>query len=583
LRRGFLADYELQKIESKISELVERGDRLKFFVSDPQTGRKRRLSLHDLRQRTANAGTGEISPPETQIRTILLKILTKEETAKAAHHRETADTIREANQIKERYRKNDWKLPVPSFTKDELDTLQDYYIQTSNLRRFSYLESVRSDLERSGEIGPRDMKSLGRIAAKKSISDLRNRVYAKSWLDFRDTRYYRRVEIGNKAVSLAQLDREGNGAKTADLSFVNKLKKSFSRLSGKEIGLAVAVENRVLRDDVINKLDEQLEDIKKGQKSEQKKARAFEKILAEEISASAVKPIYSSEELAEVEALSFRLKLRPVYEENRDGQRALIEGGSNECAAYRRLLRVDPSADFNEYKRSVIGGRALARQIVAKVELDKSKEDLRIFTESKRFQKFAILDTKTWEVLFLSLHDVDLPRRGSVFDRGVNELFESREQRRLRRTVISFANAKEQRLKDDLYGSKDIFASASREAAEFAKFSFLGLRSEAVYPPIFTPSEIAAIEIRAAKTSDPKEATRLNKLLETTADHPSHSLKDILRDFENTPAIRAIDRGPDLVEENQPDHIDNISRQHQGNAGEREGRNIYRSTDHHAR
>src|SRR5207244_6305897 len=73
-------------------------------------------------------------------------------------------------------------------------------------------------------------------------------------------RSYRRVEIGHKSVSLAQLDREENGAKQADLSFVNKLKKSVSCLSGKKIDLAVEVENHSLRDDINNKLDERSEE-----------------------------------------------------------------------------------------------------------------------------------------------------------------------------------------------------------------------------------------------------------------------------------------------------------------------------------
>src|SRR5439155_19494400 len=141
-------------------------------------------------------------------RTILFKMLAKQEAAKVRQQSETAVVIRQANRVKERYRRNDWKLPAPSFTKDELDKLQNHYIQALEFRKFSYLETVRSELESSGEIGTREKEDHGRIAAMKSIADLRAKAYEKSYLDLCDRRYYRLVEIGDRDVSLPQLDRE---------------------------------------------------------------------------------------------------------------------------------------------------------------------------------------------------------------------------------------------------------------------------------------------------------------------------------------------------------------------------------------
>lgn len=552
LRRGLLAEFELNRVESRIGELIENGDKMRFLVTDPQSGQKRRLSLRDIKLWSVSSDSGPKSPAETQIRTILMKMLAKEEKATATLRMETANTIHEASSIRECYRRNDWKLPLPSFTKDELDQLQDHYMRVSDLPRFSYLENIRSDLERSREIESRDKEALGRIAAKKTISDLREKAYKKSYLDFSESRYYRMVEIGDSRVSIAQLDRKVNGASNSDSSFVDKLKKSFSPFS-RQSPIPVEIDNVSLRYDVTSRLDERLAEIKQDQNREKKTAKTFEKILATESRTFDIQPIHTSEELAEFDSLSLRLKLPPAYEKSWEAQRSLIEAGGKDCPAYRKALKADSSLDLNEYKRSVIAGRTLAREIVAGVEVDKTTEALKTFMDSKRFQKFAVPEKKTDGVTFLSLHDVDLPQRGSILDRVVNELIENREHRRLRRTVTSLANGREHRLKDDLDAAKDILASASRDAKEFTNSTFLGLRSEPQYRPIFTSTEIAVLEMRAVSTNDTREAAKLRKVLESTDDQPSHSLKELLHSFENPSKSRVKDREREAVRE--PDSV----------------------------
>lgn len=564
LRHGILAEYELHCIESKISDLVEHGEKMRFLVSDPESGGRRRLSLQDIEQRKASTDTGPKSSPELQIRTILSKMLATEHTAKAKLLSDTADARREANRVKARYRKNDWKLPAPSFTQDELDKLQDYYIQASDVRRFSYLEGVRSELERSGEIGPRDKGAIGRLAAKKLISSLRGKVHEKIYFDLSERRYYSLVEIRGKGISLARLDREENAPAKTDVKLVQDLKRLVSRGDGKERSPKVEIENARIRDEIVEKLEELLGRLERDRKSEQKKAKILEKTLTVGSGEPSAEPVYSAEELAEIEALSLKLKLRAAYENNRSEQRKLIESAGSDCPAYRTVLKNNPSADFEEHKRTVIAGRAIAREIVAKVELEKAKQNLKTFAESKRFQKFAIADKDTGSLRFLSLHDVDLPRRSSFLDRAVDEILESREHRSLRRTVTSLMKAREQTLKDDLNGAREILASASRDAYEFTHFSLFGLRSEAMYRPIFTTPEITAIEMRAANTPDAKEAARLRKVLESTADHPPRSLKEILRDFESPSMTYAKDREHDPAVRKTSGPIEVVVPEHRG-------------------
>jgi hypothetical protein len=266
-----------------------------------------------------------------------------------------------------------------------------------------------------------------------------------------------------------------------------------------------------------------------------------------------MEPVYSTEQLAEIDALSFRLKLNQYYDKNWNDQRTLIESAGSDSPACRKLMKSDPSADLAEHKLRTVAGRAIAREIVAKVELAKAKEDVKTFTESKRIQKFAIADTKSGRVAFLSLNDVDLPRRGSLLDRAMEELFEGREHRALRRTVTSLVKGRKQRLREEASAAKDIADSASRNALEFNESSLFGLRSEPMYSPVFTSSEIRLLEMRAANTRDPKEAARLQKLLESTVDRSARSLKEILRDFENPQMTYTQAREHDPAVQEAPD------------------------------
>lgn len=552
LGRGILAEYELRRIESKIEILADHGDKMRFRVSDPVSGQKRKLSLRDLEQRRTGSDPDPDASAERQIRTILLKMLAKEEAAKDHLQKVAADTIREAIGIKKLYKKNGWKLPTPSLTKEGLDKLQDHFLDDLNIRGFSYLESVRTELEKSLEIEPRSKEDLEPLAAQKTISEMRKRLCEKNYAELNDRQYYRLVDVGNKRVSLAQIDRGENSLRNPVLFLAHKLKDTALRLAGKRRDPVVETGSDRLRNDIVSNLNEQLSGIRKDQKTEETKVKVIGKILtaSEKIS---VEPVYSTEHLAEMESVSLRLKMKRYYDKSWNEQRALIESAGSDSPACRKLMQADPSSDFNEHKLRIVGGRSIARDVVAKVEYEKTKEDLKTFIESKRFQKFAIADKKSGNVAFLCLHDVDLPRRGSLLDRAMEELFEGREHRALRRTVTSLVKGREQRLREEVSAAKDIMTSASRNAIEFNESSLFGLRSEPIYSPVFTSSEIRLLEMRAVNTSDPKEAARLQKLLESTADRSARSLKEILRDFENPQMTYAQAKEHDRAVQKAPD------------------------------
>lgn len=540
LAKGILAEYELQRIEKRVDSLLDHGDEMRFTVSDPASGKRKRLSLQEIKQQTGRNEPDHQTTAEVQIKTILHKMLIKEEAAKTQLQDDLSDVIREAKRVRNEYRKSGRQLPVPSLTKEELDSLQHQCLDAPDIRRFSYLERVRNDRVRSREIEPRSKDDVRSILARKNISELRSKDYERQHGELSEKSYHFRFDIGEKHVSLADLDREKKDPEGPILSFLRKMKTTAARFTKRGITSTRANETNNTRNEIVGKLAEQLAGIQKAGKVEQNKTKILDGILNAGSDKLQDGPLYSTEQLAEIEKLSLRLKLKDEYEKNWTDQRSMIEAAGSDSRAFKKLLKEDPAADLADHKNRIIAGRSLAKEVVAKVEFGRASDDLKFFQESKRFQKFAVTDRNSKSTTYLSLHDIDLPRRGSPLDRALDELFEGREHKALRRTVLSLVAAKEERLKDDVTGGKEILVFASRNALEFKETSFFGLKSRSVFQPIFTSNEIVMLESRIKKTQDPKEAEHLQKLVDSAVEGTVRSLGDLLRDFETPKQVLSV-------------------------------------------
>lgn len=552
LARGILAEYELLRIDTRIDSLLDHGAEMRFLVNDPVSGKKKRISLRKIRGKDSRTEIDQPTTAERQIKTILHKMLVKEEASKSGLQNDLSDVLRKAKRIRGEYRKSDRQLPVPSLTKEDLDRLQEQCLEASDIRRFSYLERIRADLQKSGEIEPRSEHDISSIIAQKNISDLRSRTYEKMLREQNERGYYLRFNIGERSLSLADLDREQREQGNSLSSFLKNVKTVAARFSKKSKPSARADETDELRQKVVEKLAEHVAGIQKESSVERNKAKILANVLSAYPENDLSHASHSPEQIAEIEKLSVQLKLTNAYENNWKEQRSIIESAGHDSAAFQKLLKADRMTGFAEHKRRVIAGRSLAREIIARVGFDKTKEELKIFQDGKRFQKFAIVDKQSGDISYLSLHDLDLPRRNSLLDRTIDELFEGREHKILRRTVLALVDDKEKRLKDDVTTAKEIMVSASRNASEFKEFSYFGLKSDSGYQPIFTSSEVAMLELRTENARDPKEVGRLRTILESVADKSERSLTEILRDFENPEKVSAKRKELDLVAEKNP-------------------------------
>ncbi|MEK7854856.1 MAG: hypothetical protein AAB288_02115, partial [Acidobacteriota bacterium] len=242
------------------------------------------------------------------------------------------------------------------------------------------------------------------------------------------------------------------------------------------------------------------------------------KSLARNTGPSGVNPNFSAEDLIEYEALARKLKLTPEYGAVWDLQKVSIS------AAPRSLV----GTYTGNSETQLVAGRVMARDVLCNIGLNKAKDELAYFRKSKRFHKFALEDKKNGSANYLSLNDVDLPRRTSVLDHALNLLLESKDHRALRSEIEARVKEHEASLKADVATAKSLSIAAGVEAAEFKQHSLWGNTAAPDFQPLFTKREIAEIENRIENTSNSKESRSLSSILEDSAKEHSETFDDLL-------------------------------------------------------
>lgn len=534
LGKAIIGEALIRRIEAQIEHLAQNGDKLKFLVTDSSSGGKRRLSLNDLdRRRDKQSGDDRLddNPEAKIIKTVLLKMMSKQENQKTKVEKAFGTAIEGAKKIRSHHRKQSLKLPTPILSKSEIDQLQEQFLETSDIRRFAYLEKVRTELEREGEIESRNQHDIRRIFAQKSVANLRFTNIEQQMQEFDAGRFYRRVDLDGKSLSLADVERA-----QAKQSFASKLIGDIEHVIGRFTRTDVTRDDLIrtqLRQDIELKLAESKRKIAKEYSGAKKQSKLLGKILESDQDAGIQSRMYLPHELDEIERLAARLGLREVYQENWSEQRSLIDSARADCPAARRLSKSGDQSDFECYKLEVLGGRAIAKEIVAKIRLDMAKEDLEIFRKKRQYTRFPVSGSRPKEVNYLSLKEVDLRNTHSILDQAVALILEGKDHRQNRKAVLRMVEEKEARLNLEYVGAKGIFDAASTIAAEFKQKSVMSLRGEPKYAPIFTPSEISLIEFRIDQPQSSKEAAKLKMILKAVDTGSTQSTRNLLKSFDS--------------------------------------------------
>ena len=519
LREGILADYQLKFREERIAFLIEHRENLKFPVTDPAQGKGHKVSLVELQHRANSSDDSQkTAAQQRQIQAITLNILAKEESEFFKLKEESSVVRKNANRIRKHYKKRGAKLPAPAFQKDELDDLQKQCLARSSIREYLFLEQIRSELEVSKEITPRSQNDLELLAGQKVLSEMRQRLYGKQISDFRDNSYYRKAAVGKEQMSLAMIDRQFNQKDNYARSIFQPLRSAIESIAT-SLRRSTSKANDVhLRNAIEKDLNEQSLHLQKQLRNGQKKTDALDRILERNTGPENVRPKFSAEDLIEFEALARKLKLTPEYTSVWGLQKGSIGAMNN--------IQVSTSLCNNE--SHLIAGRVTAREMLCDIGLNKAKDDLAYFRKSKRFHRFATEDKRNGSTKYLSLIDVDLPRKASVLDHALNLLLETKDHKDLRREIEGRVRDHEKSLKADVAAAKSLSVAAAFEAAEFNQHSLWGNIDDPNFQPLFTKSEVAEIEKRIESTPDSKESQKLSSILENSAKEHSETFDEVL-------------------------------------------------------
>lgn len=519
LRQGILAEYQLKFREERISFLIEHRDRLKFSVKDPDQGLVNRVSLVEL-QLEANSfdDSQKTAAQHRQINAITHNILAKEESEFFKLKEESSPVRKNANRIRKHYKTKGLKLPTPAFQKGELDDLQRQCLAGSHIREYLFLEQIRSELEISKEIVPRSQDELELLAGQRILSEMRQRLNQKQISDFKDNRYYRKVTLGKERLSLSMMDRQVGQKESSAGSILQPLRLAIDSIAGSFRKSPSNPNDVHLRNAIERELNEQSLQLQKQFRNDEKKTNAFGRILARNAGHSDVNPKFSAEDLIEFEALARKLKLTPEYTSVWGLQKGSI------VEAQRGQIGTHTGNSENR----LVAGRVMAREVLCNIGLNKTKDELAYFRKSKRFHKFALGDKKNGSTNYLSLNDVNLPRRTSVLDHALNLMLESKDHRDLRNEIDTRVKVHEAGLKADVVAAKSLSIAAAVEAAEFKQHSFWGNTAAPDFQPLFTRREITEIENRIENTSNSKESRTLSSILKESAKEHSETFDELL-------------------------------------------------------
>ncbi|MBK6591179.1 MAG: hypothetical protein IPG22_23230 [Acidobacteria bacterium] len=480
----------------------------------------------ELRQLASNSEDWRKTPQSRQIIAITNSILAREESEFFKLKEETASIRGEANLIRTDYRKRGVRVPPPAFNKQELDELQSECLANTKMREFRYLEQVRTDLENKKEIAPRTVSDLGLLAGQKAVSEMRMQLHQRQLSDFKDNAYYRKVKVGNDRVSLAMIARQ-NDIKNDGRAVLQSIRSAIEYLTNKPSSRNSKSREVFLFDSVNSSLSEQSLQMRKSIRQEQKIVGVLSEVLDRSSTFDTVKPVFSADQIIELDTLSRKLKFPNEYASNWNLPRTSIQGAV--ASQHGAKGKIGP-AEAGNLSQAIVG-RALAREILCNIGLNKTKEDLAFYRRSKRFHRFVIEDKSNGSMSYLSLNDVDLPRKGSILDHALNLLLESKDHRTLRRDIEGRAKEREEILKADLAATKVLSLNAADEASQFKQLALIDTAADLTYQPIFTTNEITEIEKRIERTSGSKEAERLVSTLERSTRIYSVCFDEVLRNI----------------------------------------------------
>jgi hypothetical protein len=597
LAEEMLALSEIKRRTRNIENLVEHGDKKRFKIKDAATGHTRHASLFDIERKiqTVSRRKARLAHPKNaEKRAEATVLFAREERAKHTPVIEQLETIRrhvlgfenrhlsEAqakhtrlhNQkllIEKKYERLKSDVPTPLFKPDEIQRLQTEAIREQNSEKTLQLETIRQSNAAELNLPSRRERDVRELLATVIVSKLKTQAAEKRLLGFAANKDFIKVKIGDVLWSHQALEQHEIQA--------GRKNNFWMRVKSKTNGILFRPENEK---SAAEKLDypslhqaisdalENLENLRRNEIAKQKEfGQTLDVIFNTETNPNKnnLAPAFSAFVLAEAEDLArdagredfyenslvlqenwLREKLTEKLKETSVSNKAktsdvieIQKGGSSAVKTPAPSSSETRAAVATE--KSIAGfilGRAEARGILAQIKVNQAEENLTKFERDKLFIKHRIKDAKTGAEYELSLRETEPRQSYYLLDSILERALETKEQKNRRDVVQQAVKLKEKELQLVLKAAQN-----QNLRLENQKTLMLDKFSDAPeVQPIFTPKEIAALDVWRDLTTNKSEADKLGKIItEAEAKERVARLQEFLEKAEKELQIIA----PDLA------------------------------------
>jgi hypothetical protein len=583
LAEEMLVAAEIHRRERNIENLVEHGDKKRFKIKDDRTEKARHVSLFDIERKIeiiSRRKSRLAQPNDAEKRTELAAKIVREMRVQDEPVIRQLETIRHhvlgfenrhLAQAQEKHtRLSSQKLllekkcerlkvavPLPVFKPDEIQGLQSEAIREQNLEKILILESIRqSNAAELNRLSRRD-RDVRELLAAKTVAELKTQAAKKRLREFSANKEFIKVEIGDSTWSRRELEQHelrpsGKNnfwtlvkSKTGELLFrSNKKGATAEKLNYPALHKTLTDALKTLE----NTRREEIEKLKEF-------SQTLEKIFDAETNPKKTElaPAFSTYELSDAEDLSvdagrenfyenvlllqeswLREKLVETSRVMDDSKTPTTSGKTinqkQSAPTVETTTQFQSEPDARTAAEKIIGklvlGRAAARSVIAQTKAIEAQENLDRYMREKFFINHRIVDAKTGAPREFSLTDVEPRKHYYLLDSILEKAFELKEQKNLRDVVQQAAQKKERELAQNFSVAQNRASRLENQKSRLLEKYSASLEE---VKPIFTPKEIAALDIRAARTIDKSEANRLEKIVrEAEKDSRVERIQDLL-------------------------------------------------------
>ncbi len=567
LAEEMLVASEVRRRERNIENLARHGDKKRFKIKDELTGSTRHVSLFDIERKIEivsrrKARLAQPNDAEKRLEVaakIALEMRVQQEPLirqleTIRHHvlgfenRHLSEAqekhVRLGNQkllIERKYERLKTSVPLPIFKPDEIQSLQSEVIREQNLEKILMLETIRQNNTAELNRPSRRDADVRELLAAKTVAELKFQAAEKRLRGFPASKDFIKVKVGSAAWSHRELQQHElrEAGKNNFWTQLTSKTGEFLFRSNKKGAPAEKLDYTALH----KTIDDQLETLESTRLDEIEKLKEFNQTLGEIFDAETnpnktkLLPAFSAYELAEAEDLSADAGRENFYENALVLQESWLREKLAEGLRQAVALKVEQNAgkiedqkpvsksaetsnqfqsepDAQAAAEKIIGefvlGRAAARSIIAQTKAVEAQENLDRYQREKLFVKHRIKDEKTGAEREISLRDVEPRKHYYLLDSILERALESKERVKLRESVRQAALNREKDLKQNL---NDARGRAERLKNQKTRMLEKYSAAAAEVRPIFTPKEIAALDIRAARTLERNEANRLEKIV----------------------------------------------------------------------